>query len=151
MKNIITILEEFVASKITDLDVVTFRPVRSGFVNRTDVYLNKVKAGTIDMEDTEEEYPEIYQLHKNELGKSITIQYVSILPKFQGKGLLKPTLEYIEKDYIEKGYDSIFLKVETVSDTPSELLIKMYSKYGFQHFVTGTETLIEDYYMVKYI
>lgn len=141
----------FLEQKITSLDVVEFKKSKSAFVDRTDIYLNKTKVGRIDLEETEIEYAEVYHLHKEKLGKSIAIQYVEIDSKYQGRGVLKPTMNYIAKYAEENNYDSIFLKIETVSNTPPQLLIEMYSKYGYKHIVTGTEESDEDYYMVKYI
>lgn len=108
-----------------------------------EIYVNGEKVGYIILSPARKEY---YWVDVN-LPDPLSIVEIKIYSEFRGKGYMKETMNWLYNFAKEKGFKSIFLRVDDDSELSKEMLFKIYQKYGFSVYKTFTDE--DDLYMYK--
>jgi hypothetical protein len=108
-----------------------------------DIFVDGNKIGYIILSPARKEY---YWVDIN-LPNPLALVDIKILNEFRGKNYLTETMKWLEGFAKDKGYKSLFLRVDDNSEISSDILFQIYQKYGFRPYKTVDEE--EDIFMYK--
>jgi len=108
-----------------------------------DIFVDGNKIGYITLSPARKEY---YWVDIN-LPNPLALVDIKILNEFRGKNYLTETMKWLEGFAKDKGYKSLFLRVDDNSEISSDILFQIYQKYGFRPYKTVDEE--EDIFMYK--
>lgn len=108
-----------------------------------DIFVDGNKIGYIILSPARKEY---YWVDIN-LPNPLALVDIKILNEFRGKNYLTETMRWLEGFAKDKGYKSLFLRVDDNSEISSDILFQIYQKYGFRPYKTVDEE--EDIFMYK--
>jgi hypothetical protein len=108
-----------------------------------DIIVNGEKVGYIILSPARKEY---YWIDVN-LPNPLAIVDIKILPEFRGKNYMTETMNWLYDFGKNKGYKSLFLRVDDDSEIDSDILYQIYSKYGFSKYRTTDDE--DDIFMYK--
>lgn len=108
-----------------------------------DIFVDGNKIGYIVLSPARKEY---YWMDIN-LPNPLSLVDIKIFNEFRGKNYLTETMKWLEGFAKDKGYKSLFLRVDDNSEISSDILFQIYQKYGFRPYKTVDEE--EDIFMYK--
>ena len=108
-----------------------------------DIIVDGNKIGYIILSPARKEY---YWVDIN-LPNPLALVDIKIFNEFRGKNYLTETMKWLEEFAKDKGYKSLFLRVDDNSEISSDILFQIYQKYGFRPYKTVDEE--EDIFMYK--
>jgi len=110
-----------------------------------DIIVDGEKVGYIILSPARKEY---YWVDIN-LPNPLAISDIKILDQFRGRKYMTETMNWLEGFAKEKGYKSLFLRVDDNSEISTGDLYGIYSKYGFRTYRTTDDE--DDIFMYKLI
>lgn len=108
-----------------------------------DIFVDGEKIGYIILSPARKEY---YWVDIN-LPNPLALVDIKIFNEFRGKNYLTETMKWLEGFAKDRGYKSLFLRVDDNSEISSDILFQIYQKYGFRPYKTVDEE--EDIFMYK--
>jgi len=108
-----------------------------------DIFVDGNKIGYIILSPARKEY---YWVDIN-LPNPLALVDIKIFNEFRGKNYLTETMKWLEGFAKDKGYKSLFLRVDDNSEISSDILFQIYQKYGFRPYKTVDDE--EDIFMYK--
>jgi hypothetical protein len=108
-----------------------------------DIFVDGNKIGYIILSPARKEY---YWVDIN-LPNPLALVDIKIFNEFRGKNYLTETMEWLEGFAKDRGYKSLFLRIDDNSEISSDILFQIYQKYGFRPYKTVDEE--EDIFMYK--
>lgn len=108
-----------------------------------DIFVDVDKVGYIILASARKEY---YWLDVN-LPNPLAIVDIKILNQFRGKNYMRETMNWLYNFAKEKGYKSLFLRVDDDSEISQDTLYKIYQKFGFSTYRTTDDE--DDIFMYK--
>jgi RimJ/RimL family protein N-acetyltransferase len=100
-----------------------------------EIYVNGVKVGYLILSPARKEY---YWIDIN-LPNPLAIVDIKIFKEFRGKNYMKETMNWLFNFAKEKGYNSLFLRVDDDSELSQETLLKIYENFGFSEYRTDDD------------
>lgn len=108
-----------------------------------DIFVDGEKVGYIILSPARKEY---YWVDVN-LPNPLAIVDIKIFNQFRGKNYMKETMNWLYNFAKEKGYKSLFLRVDDDSEISQETLFQIYQKQGFSVYRTTDDE--DDIFMYK--